>query len=215
MQNFDISQFMITIVPLVFAVTIHEVAHGYAALRMGDPTAKLAGRLTLNPISHFDLFGSLILPLLLSISGAPVFGYAKPVPVNPLNYSDYRRGTLLVSSAGVAANLACAILSGIVFQTLRHVSIPAAVVPVMLPVMEMLFYSVIINIVLMVFNLIPIPPLDGSHIFAMILPENFRASYQQIGRFGMLIIFVLLTTKVIGKIIHSVVNPLGDLLLGR
>jgi len=205
---------MISIVPLVFAVTIHEVAHGYAALRMGDPTAKSAGRLTLNPISHFDLFGSLILPLLLSISGAPVFGYAKPVPVNPLNYRDYRMGTLLVSSAGVAANLACAILSGIVFQMLRHISVPAAFVPVMLPVLKMLFHSVIINIVLMVFNLIPIPPLDGSHIFAMILPENLRASYQQIGRFGMLIIFVLLTTKVIGKIINSVVNPLGSLLLG-
>jgi Zn-dependent protease len=211
MSNFNIGQFITMIVPLVFAVTIHEAAHGYAALRMGDRTAQLAGRLTLNPIRHFDLFGSLILPLLLSISGAPVFGYAKPVPVNPFYYRDFRIGTLLVSSAGVAANLACAILSGIAFQLLRHISIPVAFIPLM----EMLLYSVIINLVLMVFNLIPIPPLDGSHILAMILPENLRASYQQIGRFGMIIIFVLLSTKVIGKIIHSVVNPLGNLLLGR
>lgn len=206
MSNFNIGQFMITMVPLVFAVTIHEVAHGYAALRMGDTTAQMAGRLTLNPIRHFDLFGSLIFPLLLFVSGAPVFGYAKPVPVNPLNYRDYQIGTLWVSSAGVAANLVCAIVSGIVFQMIGA-DLPA-------PVPEMLLYSVIINLVLMVFNLIPIPPLDGSHIFAMLLPETVRTSYQQIERFGMIIILVLLQTKVIGKIIHSVVNPLSSLLLG-
>jgi Zn-dependent protease len=119
MSNFNIGQFMTMIVPMVFAVTIHEAAHGYAALRMGDRTAQQAGRLTLNPIRHVDPFGSLILPLMLSISGAPAFGYAKPVPVNPLNYRDYRMGTLLVSSAGVVANLVCAILSGIVFQIME------------------------------------------------------------------------------------------------
>jgi len=215
MSNFNIGQFITMIVPMVFAVTIHEAAHGYAALRMGDPTAQQAGRLTLNPIRHVDLFGSLILPLMLSLSGAPVFGYAKPVPVNPLNYRDYRRGTLWVSSAGVMANLACAILSGIAFQIMGHISVPAAVVPVLIPVFKMLYYSVIINLVLMVFNLIPIPPLDGSHIFAMFLPENLRASFHQIERFGMLILIVLLMTHVIDKIIDFVVNPLSHVLLGR
>ena len=108
---------IIMIVPLLFAVTIHEVAHGYIAYRMGDNTAMLAGRLTLNPIKHLDFFGSFLIPLILKLSGSPViFGYAKPVPVNFANLRDFRKGTIAVSSAGVAANLLCALISGALFQ---------------------------------------------------------------------------------------------------
>ncbi len=214
----NISQFITMIVPLIFAITIHEAAHGYAALRMGDRTAELSGRVTLNPISHFDLFGSLILPLMLKFSGSPImFGYAKPVPVNPNNYNNYHKGTLIVSSAGVLANLICAILSGILFQVLANFKsawTSDILFSISMPMANMLAYSVIINLVLMVFNLIPIPPLDGSRILAMFLPDSIRPAFEQIERFGMIILIVLMMTKIIDKIIHAVVNPLGNMLLG-
>lgn len=107
------------IIPLLFAVTIHEVAHGYVAYRMGDNTAMLAGRLTLNPVKHLDFIGSFLLPLILKFTGSPIiFGYAKPVPVNFANLRDYRKGVIYVSSAGVLANFACAFISGMLFQFL-------------------------------------------------------------------------------------------------
>ena len=110
--NFDLNQIVVMIVPLLFAITIHEVAHGYVAYKMGDHTAKLAGRLTLNPIRHLDPVGSLILPLILKLTGSPViFGYAKPVPVNFSNFRNYRKSTIYVASAGVLANLALAVIS--------------------------------------------------------------------------------------------------------
>ncbi|NJL58391.1 MAG: site-2 protease family protein [Desulfobacteraceae bacterium] len=214
----NIGQFIIMIVPLIFAITIHEAAHGYAALRMGDRTAELSGRVTLNPISHFDLFGSLILPLMLKLLNTSImFGYAKPVPVNPNNYRYYRMGTLIVSSAGVAANLACAVISGILFRALRHSEFAWTSVSSLIskkPIADMLEYSVIINLVLMVFNLIPVPPLDGSRILGMVLPDSIRPAFQEIERFGMIILIVLMMTKIIDKIIHAVVNPLSNLLLG-
>lgn len=214
----NVGQFITMIVPLIFAITIHEAAHGYAALRMGDQTAKLSGRVTLNPISHFDLFGSLILPLMLKLSGSPImFGYAKPVPVNPNNYRDYRMGTMIVSSAGVLANLVCAVISGILFQALTHMKFAWTAnlsSSVSMPMANMLAYSVIINLVLMVFNLIPVPPLDGSRILAMFLPDSIRPAFEEIERFGMIILIVLIMTKVIDKIIHAVVNPLSNFLLG-
>jgi Zn-dependent protease len=117
LANFSLTQFILLILPLIVAVTLHEVAHGYAALKMGDHTARLAGRLTLNPIKHLDLFGSFLLPLVLKLSGSPIiFGYAKPVPVNYHNFREYRKGTLWVASAGVLANAILAVMSAALFQ---------------------------------------------------------------------------------------------------
>lgn len=151
LDNLNLNQIVVMIVPLLFSVTIHEVAHGYVALRMGDNTARLAGRLTLNPIKHLDFFGSLILPLILKLTGSPViFGYAKPVPVNFSNFRDIRKGTIYVASAGVLANFILAILSGALFQTLVHFQsawYPSIFKPLIMDLYHMLFYSVVINLV--------------------------------------------------------------------
>ena len=217
-MSFNISRFIVMIVPLIFAVTIHEFAHGFAAYKFGDDTARQAGRLTLNPIRHLDFFGSFLLPLLLRLSGSPVlFGYAKPVPINPLRFHDYRKGMIIVSSAGVFANFTCAVVSGILFQgfiLLLKAGFGRTTIPVLEPLLFMLQYSVIINLVLAVFNLIPIPPLDGSKILAMLLPEHLSIQYQRIERYGMLIIFLLLMTKTLGKIINFFLIPMADFLLG-
>ncbi|HUV77514.1 MAG TPA: site-2 protease family protein [Desulfobacterales bacterium] len=218
-DNLNLNQIVVMIVPLLFSVTIHEVAHGYVALRMGDNTARLAGRLTLNPIKHLDFFGSLILPLILKLTGSPViFGYAKPVPVNFSNFRDIRKGTIYVASAGVLANFILAILSGALFQTLVHfqwVWYPSIFKPLIMDLYHMLFYSVVINLVLGIFNLIPIPPLDGSKILAMCLPPALRVQFVRIERFGMIIIIFLLLTNLLDRLISFFLTPMFNILLGK
>ncbi len=219
LDNLNLNQIVVMIVPLLFSVTIHEVAHGYVALRMGDNTARLAGRLTLNPIKHLDFFGSLILPLILKLTGSPViFGYAKPVPVNFSNFRDIRKGTIYVASAGVLANFILAILSGALFQTLVHfqsVWYPSIFKPLIMDLYHMLFYSVVINLVLGIFNLIPIPPLDGSKILAVCLPPVLRVQFVRIERFGMIIIIFLLLTNLLDRLISFFLTPMFNILLGK
>ncbi len=216
--NFSLIQFILLILPLILAVTLHEVAHGYAALKMGDHTARLAGRLTLNPIKHLDLFGSLLLPLVLTLSGSPiVFGYAKPVPVNVRNFREYRKGTLWVSAAGVLANMILAVLSAALFQMLASTKASWTQSQYGLPfefLFQLLAYSVIINCILALFNLIPIPPLDGSRIVAMLLPARLRMHFSRLERFGMIIILVLLITGPLSRLMSFFLKPVLDFLLG-
>jgi len=217
--NLDLNQIVVMIIPLLFAVTIHEVAHGYIALRMGDNTALLAGRLTLNPIKHLDFIGSLLLPLILNLTGSPIiFGYAKPVPVNFSNFRDYRKSTIYVASAGVLANFALAIVSGMLFQVIAHFQWlwnGSIFKPVIMDLYHMLFYSVVINLVLAIFNLIPIPPLDGSKVLAMLLPAWLRLHYARMERFGMIIIIFLLLTNLVGKFMSFFLTPMVNFLIGR
>lgn len=216
--NFSLIQFVLLILPLIVAVTFHEVAHGYAALKMGDHTARLAGRLTLNPIKHLDLFGSILLPFILKLSGSPiVFGYAKPVPVNYQNFREYRKGTLWVSAAGVLANLILAVISAGLFQILASTEASWAQSQYGLLfefLFQLLAYSVIINCILALFNLIPIPPLDGSRILAMLLPAPLRMHFARLERFGMIIIIVLLITGPLGRLMSFFLKPMLDFLLG-
>ena len=218
-HSFNLNQIVVMLVPLLFAVTIHEVAHGYVAYRMGDDTARLAGRLTLNPLKHLDWFGSLLLPAILKFSGSPfIFGYAKPVPVNFLNFRNYRKGILLVAAAGVAANLAMVILLGLCFQfLLKNASLwyDSIIRPVVMELFLMLGYSAIINSILAIFDLIPIPPLDGSRIVAMLLPPAVQKHYIRIERIGMILIIALLITNIINRMVLYFLNPLLKLSLGR
>jgi len=168
---------------LLYSIILHELAHGQAAELMGDPTARLAGRLTLNPLPHLDPLGTL-LPLLLMVTGAPlVFGWAKPVPINPYNFRDREKGMLLVSSAGIVTNLFIAWLLGLVLRFLPVSNEYLA---------QALLYGIRINVVLAVFNLIPIPPLDGSRLFAAILPYRFQEYLDRLEQYGLIVLFMLL-----------------------
>ena len=218
--HIDFHQIFLLIVPLVFAVTIHEYGHGYAAFKLGDDTASRAGRLTLNPLKHMDPFGSFILPLLLKLTGSPIlFGYAKPVPVNFSKLRPRRAGTMIVSATGIAANLACAFLSGAIFRILilsDSWGSGFGYSPILMDVMKMLEYSVIINCVLAIFNMIPIPPLDGSKIFAMLLPSTMRTAYFKLERFGIVILMILIISGsgFFRTIMVFFLEPLANFFLG-
>lgn len=175
------------IVVLIFSVVIHEIAHGYAALHFGDTTAKYQGRLTLNPIKHLDLFGSILLPLLLIMTKAPfLIGWAKPVPYNPNNFrpEDRRKGTFWVASAGVLANLSIAVFFGLIIRLSPFVGfIPSGTI-------NLLAVVVSVNIVLAVFNLVPIPPLDGSKILFSILGYKALKLERLFERYSMIVILI-------------------------
>lgn len=181
---------------LLFSVIAHEIAHGYAALKQGDPTALQLGRLTWNPLKHIDPFMTILLPALLFMAGGPILGGAKPVPVNPRNYRNFRRGDIIVSLAGVATNLLIAIVSAglvAIFGLIGRL-VPALADPFGL-LQAMGCWSVLINIELLFFNLIPVPPLDGSHVVKYLLPPAWAMQYQRIGFFGIIIILLLLRTR--------------------
>ena len=179
---------------LVYSAILHEIAHGFVAERLGDPTAKLMGRLTLNPIPHIDLFMTILLPLLLLISGSPViFGGAKPVPVDSFNLRDGRKDMALVSLAGPGTNIALAILASAGVRLLLLLGIATLTHNFFLALFfHFLTLTVQINILLAIFNLLPIPPLDGSKIFSLLLPEDMARAYLSLGQFGIVILLLLL-----------------------
>ena len=179
---------------LLFSVVLHEYAHGWMAHRQGDDTALMLGRLTLNPIPHIDLFGSVLLPILLIVARAPfLIGWAKPVPVNPRKYRNYKRGDILVSLAGIAVNLMLAVIATVVLimVILLARAIPAAA-PTLQLVAQMTQMAISINLVLAFFNLIPIPPLDGSHVLYHLLPPKLGMAYRGLYQYGMLILLVFM-----------------------
>ena len=196
------------IVPLVFAIVFHEVAHGRTARMLGDNTAAELGRLSLNPLRHIDPFGTVLLPLLLALAGAPVFGWAKPVPVNPRRLRNPRWGMVLVALAGPATNIALVLLAvaGLIFVA-PLVSAQAS--GAMQFVAASLVGFVTINLFLALFNMIPVPPFDGSKVLAGFLPDGLRQRFQRLDRYALLIMIAMLLVlprlgpqfDVIGKLV--------------
>ena len=185
----DLTSGLIILGVLIYSAILHEIAHGFVAERLGDPTARLAGRLTLNPIKHIDPVMSIILPLVLILSGSPViFGAAKPVPVDPFNLKEGRKDVALVSLSGPLTNILLAILASFIFK----------IFPI-----DFLAVVTRLNLLLAIFNLLPIPPLDGSKVFALFLPQKTANTYLSLGSIGIFILFLLL------------LNPIGGFSLGH
>lgn len=181
------------LIVLIFSVVVHEVAHAWQARREGDDTAERLGRITLNPVPHLDFIGSVMVPLLLHFSGSGfMFGWAKPVPVNPANYRDPKWGDIRVSLAGIVSNLGLAVLgtlaAAVIFKTATMVGSLGGVMDTL---GQMALYAVFLNLILAFFNLIPIPPLDGSHVLFHFLPDSVALQYRRAGRYGLLVLMAL------------------------
>ena len=173
----------------------HEYAHGYAALRQGDNTALMLGRLTWNPLKHIDPFMTILLPIITIVGsgGHMALGGAKPVPVNPRLYRNYRRGDIIVSLAGIAVNCVLAVMFAFLVVPVGLLGRAVPALNGSFAVLQMMFvYGITVNLVLAAFNLIPIPPLDGSHVMKHILPASWALQYQKIGRYGLLVLILLL-----------------------
>ena len=219
MPGINIQEAVITVPAIMMAVILHEIAHGWVAYRMGDPTAKLAGRITLNPIPHIDPVGTLILPGILILLNSPIlFGWAKPVPINPLNFRDLRKGTFFVSIAGVVMNTMLAIFFGILYRFvvgMMYSGDSTISSSILIPLAIFCAKSVLINLVLALFNIIPIPPLDGSRALMSFLSMKYWEMFYKMEVYGFLIISILLFTGVLGKIIYPPLVFLYDLILGK
>ncbi|HEX8062056.1 MAG TPA: site-2 protease family protein [Allosphingosinicella sp.] len=203
------------LIPLIAAIVLHEVSHGWVANAFGDPTARERGRLSLNPIRHVDPIGTVVLPLVLAVSGAPVFGWAKPVPVVAKRMRNPRLHMMIVALAGPGMNLLLALLAGILLALVRPEALPTG--PGQLFLLANLVNFIAINLFLAVFNLLPLPPFDGGHVVEGLLPRRLARRYRKLARFGFpLLIFLLLILPMMvprANVVERVVRPPVEWLL--
>jgi Zn-dependent protease len=205
-----LQEFLLVAPVLLFSMVAHEFAHGYAALRQGDPTAFQLGRLTWNPVKHIDPFFTIILPLVTFFTGGFIFGGAKPVPVTPRNYRNYRRGDIIVSMAGIATNLVLAVLCTGVIALLGLMGRALPVATDTLAILQRMFITgVVFNLILAMFNLLPIPPLDGSHVMKYLLPPAWAIRYQQVGMYGIFILMILMMTRLGAPLLSAWMAPVN------
>ncbi|MEO6830288.1 MAG: site-2 protease family protein [Acidobacteriaceae bacterium] len=229
-MNLHVVLIIFQIVVLLFAISLHEAAHGWMAWRLGDPTARMLGRVTLNPLRHIDPFGTVLVPLLCLYAGFPLIGWAKPTPVTTRNFKNIRRDDILTTLAGPASNLLTAIVALVVLLALKAFD-PNTVLtavgsaqmgavsqiamhssPVLFPLTLLLYYAVLLNLVLMAFNLIPLPPLDGSHVVRHMLPYNWLRAYDSIGMIGLILVFFF-GGRFIGMIVSPMLGVFNHILL--
>ena len=221
MGNFDasaIQQFILYMVALIFSLSVHESAHAWTSNYFGDDLARLQGRISLNPVAHVDPIGTLLFPAIAFFTHAPVIGWAKPTPVNPLRWRNKRVANFWVSAAGVICNFIIAIVAGILIRVLYAAGlievtngglVPAGTDSIIaLGAVDLLWVFFMLNVALGVFNLLPIPPLDGSKVLQSILPPSFESGFEALERFGFLLLIVAMFTGVF-RIIFSIIMPLA------
>jgi Zn-dependent protease len=209
------------LVPLVIAIVFHEVAHGLVARRLGDPTAAQLGRLTLNPIKHVDPFGTVILPMALAVTGAPIFGWAKPVPVNYRRLRNPRRDMVLVALAGPGMNFLLALLGTALLAATVSLSGGASGGASAIIAQNALNF-LLINIFLAVFNLLPVPPFDGGHVVEGLLPPTLAQRFASIGRYSLFVLVILLlvlpmispSANIVGRVVSPIVRSIARIFLG-
>ncbi|MHB8389906.1 MAG: site-2 protease family protein [Acidobacteriaceae bacterium] len=215
---------------LLFAISLHEASHGWMAWRLGDPTAHMLGRVTLNPIKHIDPFGTILIPLLCVYAGFPLIGWAKPTPVTTRNFKNIKRDDILTTLAGPASNLLTAIAATVILLVLKFINASTVISammaaqmgmidpnvmnasPILFPITMLLYYAVLLNLILMAFNLIPLPPLDGSHVVRHMLPYNWLRVYDSIGMIGLILIFFF-GARFIGMIVSPMLSVFNHILL--
>lgn len=198
------------IMPILLAITLHEYAHGWAANKLGDSTAKMLGRLTANPIKHIDPVGTILIPGMLLLTSAPfLFGYAKPIPVNTRNLKNIRKDMALIAIAGPLANLCMAFAWGLALLLVNGIGDPA----IAKGIWQMSINGVLINVVLMVLNLLPLPPLDGGRVLAGIVPRNIANTLDNIEPYGFFILLGLMIMGVLSSILNPFVIPITNFIL--
>ena len=206
-MNFDLTNLLLALPVMLLSLTVHEWGHAWVALRQGDDTAYMLGRVTMNPAAHVDPVGTLLFPAIGMMTGAPLLGWAKPVPTNPRKYRSYVRGDILVSIAGVVMNLLLAVGFAILCSLMMlYVRSTGSFPGILETLLQMCVLGVVINIGLIVFNLLPIPPLDGSHVFYHLLPPHWGAEYRRLYPYGFIILWALVLTNLL--------NFLGPLIRG-
>src|ERR1044071_1687571 len=216
MGNYDIGQFILFMVALVFSLSLHEAGHAWMSNRFGDDLARSQGRISLNPMTHVDPIGTLLFPGIAFFTGAPLLGWARPTPVNPLRWRNKRVANFWVSIAGVLGNLIIAIVAGIIIRVLYETGLIASAVTsnsdIALRGIKLLSAFFTLNVGLFIFNLFPIPPLDGSKILASIVPPSFESALESLEQYGFILLFIAVFTGVFSSIFR-VVMPFAESLI--
>ena len=210
MGGIDLTEVLIVLVVLIASLSVHEAAHAFAADRLGDPTARQLGRLSLNPAVHIDPIGTLLFPLIAYMTGVPLIGWAKPVPVNPRLLKHPKRDFALIAAAGPASNLVMAAIGAVALSAARNAAGPGDIVGGALtgPLMALLFTFAIVNVLLAVFNMIPVPPLDGGNVLLGLLPAAPARLIEQMRPYGILILYALMLTGALNTLLGPVVGYL-------
>ncbi|HEY6189348.1 MAG TPA: site-2 protease family protein [Pyrinomonadaceae bacterium] len=218
MGNYDIGQFILYMVALIFSLSVHESAHAWMSNRFGDDLARLQGRISLNPMAHVDPIGTLLFPAISFFTHAPLIGWARPTPVNPLKWRNKRVANFWVSAAGIICNFIIAIIAGITIRILFHIGIIGVSATGLVPAttesliavgaVELLVTFFTLNVLLGVFNLFPIPPLDGSGILSSLLPDSFGSAIDALNQFGYILLFIAAFSGVL-RAVFNVVMPIA------